>query len=168
MSVMSRTKAREIALHLIFEMGFQQFEDENLNERLDESIMASISGDIALYAGKLSEQQTEYIRSVVKGVAGHLDELDQTIEAYAKGWKLSRLSRMTTAVLRLAIYEMRYVDDVPVRVAINEAVELAKVYDAEEAASFINGVLGAVARAENPQDAPAEKKDEARAEDGNA
>ncbi len=111
---MSRTKAREIALHLIFEMGFQQFEDENLNERLDESIMASISGDIALYAGKLSEQQTEYIRSVVKGVAGHLDELDQTIETHAKGWKLSRLSRMTTAVLRLAIYEMRYVDDVPV------------------------------------------------------
>ena len=168
MNVMSRTKAREIALHLIFEMGFQQFEDENLNERLDESIMASISGDIALYAGKLSEQQTEYIRSVVKGVAGHLDELDQTIETHAKGWKLSRLSRMTTAVLRLAIYEMRYVDDVPVRVAINEAVELAKVYDAEEAASFINGVLGAVARAEFPKAAPAAKKDEPKAEEGNA
>lgn len=168
MNVMSRTKAREIALHLIFEMGFQQFEDENLNERLDESIMASISGDIALYAGKLSEQQTEYIRSVVKGVAGRLDELDQTIETHAKGWKLSRLSRMTTAVLRLAIYEMRYVDDVPVRVAINEAVELAKVYDAEEAASFINGVLGAVARAEFPQAAPAEKKDEPKVEEGNA
>ena len=58
MSVMSRTKAREIALHLIFEMGFQQFEEENLNERLDEEIMKSISGDIALYAGKLSEEQT--------------------------------------------------------------------------------------------------------------
>ena len=56
MSVMSRTKAREIALHLIFEMGFQQFEEENLNERLDEEIMKSISGDIALYAGKLSEE----------------------------------------------------------------------------------------------------------------
>ena len=52
MSVMSRTKAREIALHLIFEMGFQQFEEENLNERLDEEIMKSISGDIALYAGQ--------------------------------------------------------------------------------------------------------------------
>lgn len=67
MSVMSRTKAREIALHLIFEMGFQQFEEENLNERLDEEIMKSISGDIALYAGKLSEEQTAYIRAVVKG-----------------------------------------------------------------------------------------------------
>ena len=69
MSVMSRTKAREIALHLIFEMGFRQFEEESLDERLDEEIMASISGDIALYAGKLSAEQTQYIRSVVKGVA---------------------------------------------------------------------------------------------------
>ncbi len=159
MSVMSRTKAREIALHLVFEMGFQQFADENLNDRLDESIMASISGEIALYAGKLTEQQTQYIRSVVAGVAGHLDELDQTIETYAKGWKLSRLSRMTTAVLRLAIYEMRHVEDVPVGVAINEAVELAKVYDTDEAASFINGVLGSVARAEFPQAAPSAKAD---------
>lgn len=158
-SVMSRTKAREIALHLIFEMGFRQFEEESLDERLDEEIMASISGDIALYAGKLSAEQTQYIRSVVRGVAAHIGELDQTIEANAKGWKLSRLSRMTTAVLRLAIYEMRYVDDVPAGVAINEAVELAKVYDTEEAASFINGVLGAVARAEFPQDASAAKAD---------
>ena len=122
MSVMSRTKAREIALHLIFEMGFQQFEEENLNERLDEEIMKSISGDIALYAGKLSEEQTAYIRAVVKG-----------------------------AVLRLALFEMRDVDDVPVGVAINEAVELAKKYDTEDAASFINGVLGSAARAEFPQ-----------------
>lgn len=152
---MSRTKAREIALHLIFEMGFQQFEDEKLNDRLDESIMASISGDIALYAGKLSEQQTKYIRSVVTGVASHLEELDATIERHAKGWKLSRLSRMTIAVLRLALYEMRYVEDVPTGVAINEAVALAKVYDTNEAASFINGVLGAAARA---ADAPAAEK----------
>lgn len=158
---MSRTKAREIALHLIFEMGFQQFEDENLNERLDESIMASISGDIALYAGKLSEEQTQYIRAVVKGVAVRKAELDSAIETYAKGWKLSRLSRMTTAILRLAIYEMRHADDVPVGVAINEAVELAKVYDAEDAASFINGVLGSVARAEFPKiETPAAEKTE--------
>ena len=152
--VMSRTKAREIALHLIFEMGFRKFEEEQLDERLDADIMASISVDIALYAGKLSEEQTAYIRAVVKGVAGHLDELDRTIEANAKGWKFNRLSRMTVAVLRLAIYEMRYVDDVPAAAAINEAVELAKVYDTAEAASFINGVLGAVARADAPAAQP--------------
>ena len=142
MSVMSRTKAREIALHLIFEMGFQQFEEENLNERLDEEIMKSISGDIALYA---------YIRAVVKGVANDLPVLDTIIEANSKGWSLNRLSHMTIAVLRLALFEMRDVDDVPVGVAINEAVELAKKYDTEDAASFINGVLGSAARAEFPQ-----------------
>lgn len=145
---MSRTKAREIAFHLIFEMGFQQFENEMLDNRLDACIMDSISGDIALYAGKLSEQQVRYIRAVVSGVAEKLPALDQTIESYLKDWKLSRLSHVTIALLRLAIYEMRYVDDVPVGAAINEAVELAKLYDGEEAASFINGILGAVARAD--------------------
>ena len=128
MSVMSRTKAREIALHLIFEMGFQQFEEENLNE-----------------------EQTAYIRAVVKGVANDLPVLDTIIEANSKGWSLNRLSHMTIAVLRLALFEMRDVDDVPVGVAINEAVELAKKYDTEDAASFINGVLGSAARAEFPQ-----------------
>ena len=152
MSVMSRTKAREIALHLIFEMGFQQFEEENLNERLDEEIMKSISGDIALYAGKLSEEQTAYIRAVVKGVANDLPVLDTIIEANAKGWKLERIGKSDLSILRLGVYEMLYDDDIPVGVAINEAVELAKKYDTEDAASFINGVLGSAARAEFPQE----------------
>ena len=143
-NVMSRTKAREIALHLIFEMGFQQFEPENLEERLDENIMRSLKTDAEMYA--------DYIRAVVKGVATHVDELDGAIERNAKGWKLNRLSRMTKAVLRLAIYEMRYVSDVPVGVAINEAVALDKIYDTEEAAAFINGVLGAVAREKQEKD----------------
>ena len=132
-NTVSRKQAREIALHLVFEMGFGAFEAENvMTDRLGEEIMQSISGDIALYAGK--------------GVAEHLEELDAYIENNAKGWTLSRLSRITIAILRLAIYEMYYVEDVPVGAAINEAVELAKVYDSDEAASFINGVLGAVAR----------------------
>lgn len=102
-NVMSRTKAREIALHLIFEMGFQQFEPENLEERLDENIMRSLKTDAEMYAGRLSGENADYIRAVVKGVATHVDELDGAIERNAKGWKLNRLSRMTKAVLRLAI-----------------------------------------------------------------
>lgn len=151
-NVMSRTKAREIALHLIFEMGFQQFEPENLEERLDENIMRSLKTDAEMYAGRLSGENADYIRAVVKGVATHVGELDGAIERNAKGWKLNRLSRMTKAVLRLAIYEMRYVSDVPVGVAINEAVALDKIYDTEEAAAFINGVLGAVAREKQEKD----------------
>ena len=155
---MSRKQAREIALHLIFEMGFQDFKaEEVLADRLDESIMASISGDIALYAGKLGEAETSYIREVVIGVAGRLSELDRDIEAFSHGWKLSRLSHMTIAILRLALYESRYVADVPVGAAINEAVELAQIYDTEEAAAFINGILGSIVRAENSGDASMEQ-----------
>ena len=144
---MSRKKAREIALHLVFEMGFREFEaDEILTGRLDAAIMDSISGEIAVYAGKLSDQQTSYIVSVVKGVAEHLKELDELIEQNAHGWSMSRISRMTMAVLRLALYEMKYVDDVPVGAAINEAVELAKTYETEETGAFVNGILGSVSR----------------------
>lgn len=143
----SRKKAREIALHLIFELGFGAFEAENVMiERLDEEIMRSIGSEIALYAGPLDAVQTKYIVTVVKGVAEHLESLDAQIAENAKGWTLSRLSRITMAILRLALYEMQYVEDVPVGAAINEAVELAKVYDSEETAAFINGVLGTVAR----------------------
>ena len=146
---MSRKKAREIALHLIFEMGFREFQaDELLANRLDEDIMQSIGRDVTLYAGNLSEKQTVYIVSVVKGVASHREELDALIEANAHGWNMSRLSKMTVAVLRLALYEMRYVDDVPVGAAINEAVELAKSYESDEAGAFINGILGSINRAQ--------------------
>ena len=149
---MSRKKAREIALHLIFEMGFGAFEaEEILIDRLDQSIMQSIGGEIALYAGKLDEQQTAYIVEVVKGVAAHLPELDALIEQNARGWSMQRISRMTIAVLRLAIYEMKYVSDVPVGAAINEAVELVKTYESDEAGAFVNGILGTMARALDPE-----------------
>lgn len=147
---MSRKKAREIALHLIFEMGFQNLPvEEMLSSRLDEEIMRSIAGDIALYAGKLTESESSYIVSTVKGAVTRLDELDAVISENAHGWNLGRLSKMTMAILRLAIYEIRYVDDVPTGAAINEAVELAKTYESEEAGAFINGILGTVGRAED-------------------
>lgn len=149
---MSRKKAREIALHLIFEMSFGAFEAENvMTDRLDAEILRALGEEVELYAGPLNENQTHYIVTAVKGVASHLDELDALIAANTKGWSIDRLSRMTMAILRLALYEMQYIDDVPVGAAINEAVELAKIYDADEAGAFINGVLGAAARAMDAQ-----------------
>lgn len=145
---MKRTRARELALHLIFEMGFQPFEEEQLYERLQSEMIQSLHDEGKMYEEQPDEKLTQYICSVVRGTAERQSELDTVIEKCAKGWKLSRLSRMTTAILRLAIYEIRYVDDVPTSVAINEAVELAKTYDTEEASSFINGILGTVARTE--------------------
>ena len=77
----------------------------------------------------------------------HLSELDELISAHAVGWKSERLSKVSRAIMRLCIYEMLYSDDVPASVAINEALEIAKIYDHDKAPSFINGVVNAVAKA---------------------
>ncbi|MGN1014873.1 MAG: transcription antitermination factor NusB [Butyricicoccus sp.] len=146
---MGRKESREIALHLIFEFGFQAFESEEIvASRLEQSVLDSLSGDIALYAGPLEEDQKRYIISTVVGVGEHLTELDEVISSHSTNWSANRLSKITTAILRLALYEMKYTEDVPVSAAINEAVELAKKYDSKEASGFINGVLGAVSRSE--------------------
>lgn len=149
---MGRKESREIALHLVFELSFKQFsDDELLMERLEQSVMDSLAGDIALYAGELTEEQKAYIRTTVTGVCTHYDELDAVVEAHSQNWKTNRLSHMTMSILRLALYEMRYADDVPTGAAIDEAVELAKKYESKEASAFINGVLGAAAREQDAQ-----------------
>lgn len=149
---MSRKNAREIALHLIFEQNFQQQEpEEAVAVRLDREIMQSISGEMALYAGKLDDNDIGYIKKVVNGIFMERPYLDAEIQKYATGWNLSRLSRMTLSILRLALYEMREVADVPEGAAINEAVELAKTYESAEAGSFINGILGSYVRGQQPE-----------------
>ncbi len=99
-----------------------------------------------------SQEWSDYIKSTYFGVQEKRDTLDALIAAHANGWKLSRLSRVTLALLRLAAYEMQYVDDVPYNIAINEALELAKIYDDENAVAFINGVLNAIANATGVKD----------------
>ena len=83
----------------------------------------------------------------MKGVYDHGAELDGYISKYAIGWSFSRISRMAAAVMRVAMYEILYMPDIPTAAAINEAVELAKHYETQEAVSFINGILGAFVRA---------------------
>ena len=89
---------------------------------------------------------SDYAKELYTGVLANLDKLDETLASYSKKWKLNRLPKVSLTVLRLALYEMEFVDDLPDSVAINEAVELAKKYGSQEDASFINGVLGAVSR----------------------
>ena len=88
----------------------------------------------------------EYIRDTFTGTAEHLPEIDAEIEKYAVKWKVSRMARVTRSLLRLAVYEILYTDT-PVRVVINEIVELAKEYDDEASPAFINGILNKLARA---------------------
>ena len=135
---MKRRLAREYAFKLIYELGVQSEKDT-----------------VSLIEDTAREQEfspDEYIQKTVAGISEKRDELDALISESAKSWKLERLSAASLAIMRLATYEMLYVEDVPFVVAINEAVELAKTYDHEKAPKFINGILGSFVRAEFPEE----------------
>jgi N utilization substance protein B len=89
----------------------------------------------------------EFARALVAGVWARRDDLDQTINRFSQHWKLARIARVELTILRVALYEMLYLDDIPLKVAINEAVELAKRYGDDNSKNFVNGILDAVARA---------------------
>ena len=90
---------------------------------------------------KLDDESRDLIRDRYGRIYGLLDEIDAMIEEKSEGWKVGRMGKVELSILRLAVYEIRYDDDIPVGVAINEAVKLAKKYGQEQAGSFVNGVL---------------------------
>jgi N utilization substance protein B len=92
------------------------------------------------------EELGEYAAALYSGVCEEQEAIDAVISANLKGWKIGRVSKVNLAILRLAVYEICFDEDVPASVAINEAVELAKRYGGEDDSAFINGVLGAVVR----------------------
>ena len=95
---------------------------------------------------EISEKDHAYIEENYENICAVLPEIDEKIAGAAKGWKLERIGKSDLSILRLGVYEMLYDDDIPVGVAINEAVELAKSFGENESASFINGILGKLAR----------------------
>ena len=96
------------------------------------------------------KEDQAYIDTVVGGVREHASDLDAEIAACLRGWTLERLARVDRAILRLAVYEMKYMN-LPAPVAINEAVELTRKYSQEESCSFVNGVLGTISRKQSAQ-----------------
>ena len=99
------------------------------------------------------EDNLGYIQSVVNGVDEKQEELDALISAHLKkGWTIHRISKAAHAILKLALYEIQYVDDVPERVAINEAVNLAKEYGTDDDSKFVNGILGAIVKSWNKEE----------------
>lgn len=92
----------------------------------------------------LDELDSDFARTLVRGVVTELHTIDQILAVYAKDWKIDRMSYIDRNILRMAIYELTYLDDVPIKVSINEAVELGKYFSDEKAAKFINGILGSV------------------------
>ena len=147
---MTRTSARELAVQLCFRLSSgEALPAEELTRFFDQEYYESLSVEGEPFSQTPDDAQLAYIRDVVLGVQEHLEELDGFIEKYAVGWKVSRISKTALAVLRVALCELRYVEDVPPSAAINEAVELAKHYDEPETVAFINGVLGAYWRGEH-------------------
>ena len=90
----------------------------------------------------LKKEEQNYMEGKYRLVCDKLEEIDAMLNEASKGWKTTRMSKVDLAILRLAVYEMKYDEDIPVKVAINEAVELGKCFGGEESAHFINGILG--------------------------
>ncbi|MBQ6431619.1 MAG: transcription antitermination factor NusB [Oscillospiraceae bacterium] len=150
---MTRSNARELAAHLIYELDYtDETPEQAIETRLERGYYEELAQENAVYSERPSKKQMDYIRACVFGVAEHTEELDGLISQYAIGWNLHRISRFTKAALRLAIFEILYVDDVPTGVAINECVELTRKYEDEETVSFVNGILGSFARGRKEQE----------------
>lgn len=146
---MTRTTAREIAIHFAFELGFtNESAKAQLEQMLTPEMFASIAQVEPLYEEYPDQEQADYIRKVVQGVGEHGYELDGYIEKYAVGWKFNRIPRTAAAILRVAMYEMMYMPEIPNKVAANEAVEIAKGYEDPQVVSFMNGILGSFIRQE--------------------
>lgn len=152
---MIRNVAREIAMHLSYELSFTDLTAEELIEqRLSSGRFEELAPEYEVYGKLPGPSQQMYIRRLVKGIAEHGYELDQYIEKYAKGWKFERIPLVAAAVMRLAMYEILYMPDIPNAASINEAVEIAKKYENEDVVRFINGILGTFVRTEALNDEP--------------
>lgn len=146
---MTRTTAREIALQLGFATAVsEEFAQDVLDNFFEPEHYASMAGESRLFAEYPDERQMNYIRTLVQLIFDHRIQLDAYIEKYASGWRADRISKTAMAIMRAAMCEILYMDEVPNAAAINEAIELAKRYEEKDTAAFINGVLGGFVRGE--------------------
>ena len=151
---MTRANARELAVHLIYGRDFTGEEPEQVVAlRLAKEYYAKLSQENDVYADRPNPAQIAYLDKVVAGVANRADDLNAEIQKYSIGWDVSRISRLTRAIIQLAIFEILYVEDVPTGVAVSEAVRIAKKYDGDDTGSFVNGILGSFARSLSAEEA---------------
>jgi len=129
---LGRKEARENAMKLLYQVQIQKDDiDEQINRFIEEYEITS-------------EQDKEYLLNVVNGVLENVEELDNLISKHAKGWTIQRMPKVDLAIMRLSCFEIKYRNDIPVNVSINEAVELAKKYSGDQSKTFVNGVLGKI------------------------
>ncbi|MFT9848044.1 transcription antitermination factor NusB [Aneurinibacillus sp. REN35] len=133
---MNRHQSREKAVQVLFSIDMTQAEPKevlaNMLEEEDEQVN--------------EERNLEFLTELVEGTAAHQSEIDQAVSQYLRGWTMGRLANVDRAILRLAGYEMMYRKDIPIKVTLNEAVELAKMYGTDDSPKFINGVLSSLVK----------------------
>lgn len=135
---MNRRQSREKAVQILFSMDMT---DATAQEALV-NLMEEDDEDVSEKAA----ENMEFLTELVEGTSVHQNEIDSKISQYLRGWTIGRIANVDRAILRLAGYEMMYRDDIPVRVTLNEAVELAKVFGTDDSPKFINGVLSSMSR----------------------
>lgn len=128
---MTRKLARDLTFKIIYQADIQK---ENLD------VIYKINAE----EKDIDEKSQQYILSTLNGIDANADNINSIIAEKSKGWKLNRISKISLAALKLGIYEVLYNDEIPGTVAINEAVTLAKLYEGEESAKFVNGILSVV------------------------
>ena len=132
----TRRKARILALQALYEIDSAGHEPETVIER-------------TIATTDMTEENRTFIREMISGTVKNREEIDKQIQELAPAWPIDQLAMVDRNVLRLAIFEILYDNKVPVKVAVNEAVELAKTFGSDNSAKFINGVLGAVSTKAN-------------------
>lgn len=127
---MNRKKSREKAMEILFGMYLSKDSKEDAIETYKENYEDSLDG-----------VDFNYIDKTIEGVLQNENEIEKSIEKNLKNWKLDRIAKVNLTILKIAVYEMKFAEDVPEKVAINEALDLAKKYSDEKSIPFINGVL---------------------------
>lgn len=130
---MNRKKSREKAMELLFSITLSK-----------DSVEEAMEVFVDNYEGNIKELDLDYIKALLEGVEANKNEIDSIIERNLQNWKLDRISKINLTILRVGVYEIVFDENIPKKVALNEAIELGKVYSDEKSVSFINGVLDKV------------------------
>jgi len=135
-----RTRARELALQVLYQVDIRREDSKALLEDFWQQKISSNE--------ELTVSIKEFATSLVEGALKNLDSIDKVISSYAENWQLERMAVIDRNIMRMATFELLYVDDIPPKVSINEAVDLAKKYGDTESGKFVNGILDKISKKE--------------------
>jgi len=136
---MKRRLARELAVQCLYQIEMNQVSIQDSLEMVIQEAKEDNEAEVLL---EDEHALREYTENLIAGVKARASAIDDVLSGYLKGWRMERLSRVDRQIMRIAVYEMIYREDVPPKAAINEAIELAKHFGVEESGKFVNGVLG--------------------------